>query len=118
MATYNTGDTARTASGFLGLASLIMGGMGLVFYIFQPFGIVFGAAGVVVGLAGVVLYFGRGGRPLHLALGGLILSAAALATGVMLPTLLDTRVDQDYFHEGGRGGSPYTAPPGKAAPGR
>jgi hypothetical protein len=108
--------TARSASGFLGLAALIMGGLGLVMYFFQPFGIIFGAAGVVVGVAALVVYWPRGGTPLHLALGGLILSAAALVTGLALPMLLTRPVDQDYNRPRIQEGSPYTAPHGKVPP--
>jgi hypothetical protein len=111
MATYST---TRSGSNFLGLASLIMGGLGLVFYFFQPFGIVLGAAGVAVGIAGVAMYYRRGGTPRHLAVGGLIMSLAALATGAVLPVLLDA--GRDYTAPRVREGSPYTAPRGEPPP--
>lgn len=74
----------RSYSG-LGMSSLALGFFGLVFFWLVPFGISLSLAGLIVGLIGWGLANGRN-PALNLAIGGTLLSAAALAINLVIAT--------------------------------
>jgi hypothetical protein len=112
MASY----VAYGRSSILGLTALIAGGLGLVLYFFQPIGIVLGVAGMLLGIFGVLMHFTEGGRPLRVAMAGLLLSAAALATGLAVPAILRMNLRRDGPVN--REESPYTPAPAHPVDGR
>jgi hypothetical protein len=75
--------TARDLHG-LGISSIALGFLGLVFCWLEPLGIVLSLAGLLVGIFGWALASRRGGRAYRLAVGGTALSAVALVTDLLL----------------------------------
>lgn len=100
----------------LGLASVILGAIGLMLFIVPIIGASLCACGMVAGIAGVLIYFARSDVSLRLAVAGVLLSGTALlitAAIFLSPTGYFTprSVFPDY---GSESGVPYVAPPAPA----
>jgi hypothetical protein len=75
--------TSRSLNG-LGVASLVLGFFGLVFFWLVPLGIILSAAGIPLGIAGWVAARRRLRGGLGFALGGTVLSILALIISIDL----------------------------------
>ncbi len=74
--------------GAMGLLSIVLALLGLLFFWVEPVGVVLSAAGIVVGVIGIAANYATGGRPLHQAANGLLLSVITLVITLSIPLIL------------------------------
>ena len=74
--------------GAAGILSIVLALLGLLFFWLQFFGAILSGAGIIAGLVGIVVSYNAGGRPLHQAVTGLLLSAIVLWLSLSMPHIL------------------------------
>ena len=74
--------------GALGILSIVLALLGFLFFWIQPFGVILSSAGIITGLIGVGASYSAGGRPVHQAAAGVLLSVIALLVSLSIPLIL------------------------------
>jgi hypothetical protein len=97
----------------LGLASVVLGAIGLALFVLPIIGICISACGAVTGIVGILMVYAGRGSSLRLAVAGLLLSASAAAVIAAIAL-----APSGYFSPrsvfpvyGAREGAPYVPPP-------